>query len=198
VSQLWIALEKRDGTQWRHFLGALAENRRVTSKDLRAARDQWEKSSKHNKKGGLKRWDPEPFRQEAMLARTQALFERRFEAYGGLLPLTDYGREDQPKNLDRSARRDLASKLTDWFYEGGAGLLLSGRALEQFEKARWALKSAEATPADIREVSQLRNRSQDRPGSASASRAHHSARQRTSAGSHRDADRAIARGATSS
>jgi hypothetical protein len=29
VTQLWIALEKRDGIQWGHFLLALAENRRL-------------------------------------------------------------------------------------------------------------------------------------------------------------------------
>jgi hypothetical protein len=158
VSQLWIALEKRDGTQWRNFLGALAENSRVTSEDLRTARDQWEKILKGQRKGWLETMGaPSPFRQEATLARTQPLFVKRFEAYGGLLPLTDYGPEDQPKDLDHSARRDLASKLTDWFYEGGAGLLLSGRALEQFQKARWALNSAEAAPADVRrELSQLR------------------------------------------
>jgi hypothetical protein len=158
VSQLWIALEKRDGTQWEHFLEALAENRRVTSEDLRKARDEWKGVLRAQRPEWLETMGaPSPFRQEATLARTQPLFEKRFEAYGGLLPLTDYGPEDKPKDLDPRAKRDLASKLTDWFYEAGAGLLLSGRALEQFQKARRAIDNPDAAPTDIRrELSQLR------------------------------------------
>ncbi|MGH9897139.1 MAG: hypothetical protein ACREA0_35125, partial [bacterium] len=40
VSQLWIALEKRDGHQWIHFLSELASNRRVRSPALKRARNK--------------------------------------------------------------------------------------------------------------------------------------------------------------
>jgi hypothetical protein len=41
VNQLWAAFEARDGTQWLHFIEALAANRKLRSGDLRAVRDAW-------------------------------------------------------------------------------------------------------------------------------------------------------------
>jgi hypothetical protein len=158
VSQLWIALEKRDGNQWGYFLKRLADDRRVGSEGLRKARDKWEAVLKAQRKEWLETMGaPSSFRQEAVLARTQPLFEKRFEAYGELLPLTDYGPENQPKDLGRDERKKLANRLREWFYKGGAGLLLSGRAFEQFQSAREALSNPCASSADIRgELSQLR------------------------------------------
>jgi hypothetical protein len=158
VSQLWIALEKRDGNQWLYFLDELASNRRVGSPALRSARDKWKTVIKAQRDDWLETMGlPSVFRQEAVLARTQPLFERRFEAYGRLLPLTDYGPENHPKQLDLTQRELLAEKLSDWFYEKGAGLLLSGRALEQFNAARNVLRTPNARPEAVRkELSGLR------------------------------------------
>ena len=97
------------------------------------------------------------FRQDAVLARIAPLFERRWEAYSKLLRMTDYGSEDEPKQLSEGDRRGLAEKLTRWFYEDGGGLLLSGRAHEQFLRARATVSDVCAKPSAVREeLSRLR------------------------------------------
>jgi hypothetical protein len=54
-------------------------------------------------------------------------------------------------------RRDLADQLTSWYYEDGAGLLLSGRSFAQFERVRKALVTAQVDGTRLRrEFSQLR------------------------------------------
>jgi hypothetical protein len=74
-----------------------------------------------------------------------------------LLPLTDYGRETDPKELTLNQRRDLEEELRAWFYKNGAGLLLSGRAFEQFQKARTMLVAKDADRFVIhKELSKLR------------------------------------------
>jgi hypothetical protein len=158
VSQLWIALEKRDGRQWLHFLGVLAINHKVGSLKLRTAHSKWKSVIEAQPPEWLTTMGvPSAFRQEAVLAQVPQLFERRFDAYGHLLPLTDYGPADQPRDLEFPARRHLADNLTAWYYENGAGILLSGRALAQFQRARSALVTEDASPAAIRhELSKLR------------------------------------------
>jgi len=158
VSQLWIALEKRDGTQWLHFLGALANNDRVGSDKLRGAHREWAGIIKAQRKDWLDPMgSPSDFRQGAALARAPELFQRRLEVYGDLLPLTDYGRENNPKELTLDQRGDLENSLRAWFYKKGAGLLLSGRAFEQSQRARATLVMTDADPSAIqKELSKLR------------------------------------------
>lgn len=118
MSQLWIALEKRDGTQWLHFLGALANNDRVGSDKLRGAHREWAGIIKAQRKDWLDPMgSPSDFRQGAALARAPELFQRRLEVYGDLLPLTDYGRENNPKELTLDQRGDLENSLRAWFYK---------------------------------------------------------------------------------
>jgi hypothetical protein len=158
VSQLWIALEKRDGHEWLYYLGKLANNDRVGSPELRSAHSKWKVIMDRQPKDWLETMGtPSAFRQGAVLARVSELFQKRFDAYSDLLPLTDYGPEDNPKNLTHTERRKLADRLTAWFYGKGAGLLLSGRAFDQFLKTRRTLVRAGSSNDDIRnELSQLR------------------------------------------
>jgi len=158
VSQLWIAMEKRDGNQWMYFLSKLATNRKVKSPALLKARDRWKAIMTAQKPQWRESMGvPSAFRQAGVLSRAQSLFERRFDAYGRLLPLTHYGPENQPKDLGPNARKDLADKLTAWFYERGSGLLLSGRAFEQFQRVRETLTTEDAGPDVLRnEFSRLR------------------------------------------
>ena len=151
VSQLWIALEKRDGRQWMHFLFELANSRRVGSQDLKRARDMWKRIIDAQRSDLLETMGiPTAFRQAGVLARAESLFERRFEAYGRLLPLTKFEEEEHSADLDSAARDELADKLITWFYDGGSGLLLSGRSFEQFQKVRETLRSESATPLTLR------------------------------------------------
>lgn len=158
ISQLWIALEKRDGNQWIHFLEALADNRKTTTPELQEAYEKWRRIIDKQRSDWLQTMGtPSSFRQEGVLARSASLFEKRFEAYSRLLPLTEYGSEVRPKVLDLQARRRLANDLRLWFYSEGAGLLLSGRALTQFQNVRRILKEVSVEPARVRdELSQLR------------------------------------------
>jgi hypothetical protein len=77
------------------------------------------------------------------------LFESRLKLYAALLPLTEYGPEDRPKELPLGEREALAGKLTVWYYKDGAGLLLSGKGLEHFREARAALAKRDAAPTEI-------------------------------------------------
>lgn len=158
VSQLWIALEKRDGHQWRHFLSQLANNTSVGSAALRKACKKWERILSEQNEGWLDTMGiPSVFRQDAVLTRASSLFGKRFEAYARLLPLTDYGRKEDPADLDPTARRELADRLAKWFYVEGAGLLLSGRALVQYLRVRTKLRETDSTPTELwKEFSQLR------------------------------------------
>jgi hypothetical protein len=158
VSQLWIALEKRDGRQWKYFLECVATNRKLKSDELTSAHEQWKTIIDTQKPDWLETMGvPTPFRQQATLGRLSSLFEKRFDAYSSLLPLTEYGTEADPRELDRQARDGLANRMTAWFYEDGAGLLLSGRALEQFNRARETLRSPTLPGSSLRaELSKLR------------------------------------------
>ncbi|WP_132195150.1 hypothetical protein [Kribbella orskensis] len=158
VSQLWIALEKRDGRQWLHFLSALARNRRVGSPGLRDAHKKWETIIGAQRAEWLTTMGtPTAFRQGAVLARVPPLFDRRFVAYGRLLALTDVGSAAQPRELDLPERSELADGLMAWYYEQGAGLLLSGRAFAQFQRVQDALLAQYTEPAALQlEFSRLR------------------------------------------
>lgn len=158
VSQLWIALEKRDGNQWLWFIRELAKNSHVGSPRLREARDQWERIIEAQPRAWRETMGvPSPFRQDAVLGRVQPLFERRFAAYSALLPYTEYGPEGEPREVPSSERKTLSDRLSEWYYADGAGLLLSGRALEQFLRARQTLISADATNQAVQdELSKLR------------------------------------------
>jgi hypothetical protein len=158
VSQLWIALEKRDGRQWEQFLKRVAENKKLKSEKLTLAYTRWTAILEAQEPGFLETMGlPTAFRQQATLGRVSSLFERRFEAYGRLLPLTEYGAEQQPRNLGSKDREDIADSMSRWFYEGGAGLLLSGRAHDQFGRVREILRSPSPTPSAVRdELSKLR------------------------------------------
>jgi hypothetical protein len=129
-----------------HFLNDLAESSTVGTRKLCDARDEWTRVMKGQDDEWLGTMGlPTRFRQDAALGRAVPLFERRFDAYSRLWPLTSYGPEGKPKELDAAARQDVADQLNDWFYTDGAGLLLSGRALRQFIEARDILMEADAT-----------------------------------------------------
>jgi hypothetical protein len=159
VSQLWISLEKRDGNQWKHYLDELQRNKKVRSEKLSNAYDKWSQimdaqCSDWREPMGSR----SEVRQQALLARLPAIFNQRFQAYAELLPLTDCGSESQPKDLTHARREELADSLRSWYYRGGAGLLLSGRTLQQFEKARGRLLDQSANASDVRqELSRLRS-----------------------------------------
>lgn len=147
VSQLWIALEKRDGGQWKHYLSELSKNRSVRSDKLAESASQWKaivdaQPAKWQGTMGI----PTPFRQEAALQRTAPLFEKRLESYAKLLPHLDVGSEEQPRSLSPSECAELENKLKEWFYDGGSGLLLSGRAFHQFQVVRRQLRKQPHEP----------------------------------------------------
>jgi hypothetical protein len=91
-----------------------------------------------------------PLEEELVLSRAGALLERQLLAFGQLLPLTEYGSEEAPLDLPLSERQERARRLTAWYYEEGAGLLLSGKSMGQYQSARKALEDPEAEPAAIR------------------------------------------------
>ena len=157
VSQLWIALEQRNGHQWREFLTKLSQSR-VSSERFKEAASRWVKIlDQQPEKWCGPMGVPTPFRREAALQRTGPLFEKRFEPYTKLLPQLDLGPPEAPRSLSVAERAVLAEELRRWFYESGSGLLLSGRASEQFGRFRSILTDPHATPEDVRhEASQLR------------------------------------------
>jgi hypothetical protein len=158
VSQLWIALEKRDGRQWLWFLGKLAGNPKTSSIDLQKAHKKWARIIEAQRPDFLDTMGtPTPFRQEAVLARLAQLFDKRVEAYARLLPLTDVGPEGQARRLDVNEGTTLATSLREWYYREGAGLLLSGRSSSQFETVRNLLQQHSVDPDRLRaEFSKLR------------------------------------------
>jgi hypothetical protein len=145
VSQLWLALEKRDGKNWVYFLGKLANNRKVTSPDLKRAHENWAKvmDNQHPKFRNTM-GVPTPFRQSAALNRTAELFRARLTAYGKLLPLLNHRRI-----IAGYGSRAVAKEMTEWFYENGNGLLLSGRAHEQFRQTRSVLEATYSRYKDV-------------------------------------------------
>lgn len=142
VSQLWAAFEKRNASNWLHFLKELADDWRVGSAELRVAYDEWSKLL--NEPGqpdepASNRTDPN--------GPTDALFRARSSAYATLLPLTRYGSEEKPFEPSAQERAARDAELTDWFYDTG-GLLMSAPTLVAFRTARAELRRSEATNAE--------------------------------------------------
>jgi hypothetical protein len=156
VSQLWIALEKRDGNSWMHFLRRVAVNPRLRSIDLQAACKKWEGIIAAQREDWLTTMGiPTPYRQAATLARVPELFQKRFDTYSELLSLTDFA-GIASVGSDGEALSSAADRMTTWYYANGAGLLLSGRAFEQFHQTREILRSSLSEKAVTESLSRLR------------------------------------------
>ena len=91
-----------------------------------------------------------PYWERAKLSAVQPLLEARLPAYGTLWELTEYGPEEAPKQLNQVARTKLANDLRAWYFEAGAGLLLSASAQRQWDAVRKKLLSENPAPSDIR------------------------------------------------
>lgn len=149
VSQLWIALEKRDGTNWLDFLKDVANNPRLRSEKLSIACSRWEEilkaqEPKMREPMGI----PTSYRQAAALSRAPELFQARLKAYAELLPHLDYDRLSA-RQVDAAS---LDHEMRAWYYEDGNGLLLSGRSLEQFQRTRTALRVGNGAEAGVNEA----------------------------------------------
>ncbi|MDD7942904.1 hypothetical protein PHK61_31290 [Actinomycetospora lutea] len=154
VSQLWLALQKRDGHNWMHFLAECSGNRRLASEDLAKASRRWAALMRSQPQHLRETMGvPTPYRQSASLNRAAELFKARLTAYGKLLPLLN------PRSMEsgHAQPRAVAERMLDWYYQEGNGLLLSGRALDQFRRTREALERSDETSSrrDV-ELSQLR------------------------------------------
>lgn len=146
VSQLWIALEKRNSEQWLEFLRQLSEDRRVRSEPLKAALRDWQLIV--DKQPPELRVLPR-VRDEPSYERPPALADARLDAYRALLPLTDVGRPGKITALSPRERRKREDALTAWYY-GGGGLLLSEHAHRAFLAARSRLEDPHAKDEHIR------------------------------------------------
>ena len=63
------------------------------------------------------------------------IHEKRLDAYAQLWELTKEFRINGPL-IDSKCRRDLADKLTNWYYQPGGGMLLMGHTLAVFLRLR--------------------------------------------------------------
>jgi hypothetical protein len=152
-----MALEKRDGTQWRNYLTELARSPEVGSRRLLEAAERWKVVLDEQPVDWLETMGvPSRFSQDAALGRAGSLFEKRLDAYKSLLPLTEYGSEDSPRHLRPDEKKALADRLRAWYYQDGAGLLLSGRAHKQFQQARQYLDEDRGAVDVNRVLSKLR------------------------------------------
>jgi hypothetical protein len=149
VSQLWISFAKRDGGQWLHYVGELAEDPRVGSEDLKRAHRDWQAvmDAQPNELKTLPRVREDASRSMAIEVE-QGLFEARLNSYRSLLHLTSV-QSPSTGTLSPDERRDRAKELTEWFYSGG-GLLLSGDALNVFLVARSRLEDERSTDDVLR------------------------------------------------
>jgi hypothetical protein len=152
VSQLWIALAKRDGTQWLHFLGELANDSNVGSKQLLEAHRKWEAivNAQPEELKALPRVREDVIESSAA-EPDPALFEARLKAYQMLLPLTDVGSPGKATTWTSQEREERAREFTAWFYFTG-GLLLSGDAHRAFYAARERLQDKCATDEELRQA----------------------------------------------
>ncbi len=134
LAQLWISFDKRDGDQWCHYLGKLAENKSVATGKLTAAADAWVgivKSSRvpaaDSVRGSAGQLGHTP------VERVPGLFEARLRAYRRLTPeLTSQSMADEAR------RTALSGRLTVWLRMHG--LLLSGESLNRFLSLRDLLR----------------------------------------------------------
>ena len=137
VSQLWTAYARLDLTQWNYHLGELATSREVGSADLRAAVELWrifQASDQSDASAAMVRM---PAHSEPS---SPHLFAARLDAYRSLLTLT---------RVESGVGYADASALTDWYYTGANGLVLSGDALRAFLDVRDHLASGDATEKSV-------------------------------------------------
>jgi hypothetical protein len=80
---------------------------------------------------------------QSSVAGIEGLFVERLRKYARLLSLTG----NAPGNMED--RKKLSKQIRQWYYDGGAGLLLSGRALRQLLAARHALADSSVTEAEV-------------------------------------------------
>jgi hypothetical protein len=154
VSQLWIAFAKRDGRQWLGFIGELATDRRVGTKRLREAHQQWQ-DVMEGQPEELKA--PPRVRGGDEIEGVSDLYTARLNAYQSLLPLTSHrsrgkrtsltGKQTKT-TLTPKERQKRADDLTAWFYSGG-GLLLSGDAHNAFQAARSRLEDEQPAEQEL-------------------------------------------------
>lgn len=139
VNQLWIALAKRDGIQWVYFLGKLANSKRVGGEAVLSAHKQWDAIM--NEQPSVWREPPRargPVGEVPVVESISGLFEHRLDRYSALVAMMPrLGQEQQEE------RGELSKRMTDWYFSGGAGLLLSGRAVRQFFIVRESLSDAD-------------------------------------------------------
>jgi hypothetical protein len=138
VSQLWTAYAKRDADQWLYFMDKLARDEHVGGSDLRNAHGAWcTLIAKTCEEGRLSRV------RDSKGPQAESLLNARLDAYEALIPLTDYGPEDQPLAMSLEDRGTRATEMMVWFYERG-GLLMSSDALVAFRLAHQRLTASDA------------------------------------------------------
>jgi hypothetical protein len=100
-----------------------------------------------------------PAWERAKLSAVGPLTQARLPRYQDLWELTNVGSKPEPKDLTAEERLELTERIRAWYYDHGAGLLLSDDARRQWEAVQGKL-SDEASPApDIwRAMSCLRTR----------------------------------------
>jgi hypothetical protein len=141
VSQLWISRTKRDGTQWAHYLGKLAECDATNSDGLERAATLWRHIV-----------DTSPVKSDASVRRStgrtmteavervDGLFEARLAAYNTLMPCLSSAamstREKQAALVDAQT-----GPMRTWLREHG--LLMSGDALYRYMRLRRLLEGDE-------------------------------------------------------
>jgi len=155
VSQLWMAYDSGNHTQWNYYLGELTsyEWSLVGPKNAEIAKAyrQWralaeDLDSQRAKAGadsnqGLPAVESSPRSGWRTADQISAgLLTARLGAYAGLLPLTEWSRDEE-----RAERLIRHGKIRDWMYEKSNALLLSGDALaaEQYVEALLKPESAD-------------------------------------------------------
>lgn len=127
VSQLWIAFEKRDFTQWLHFLSELAQNPKVRTKRLEKAVDEWRLIPIDPDSTESVRGSTDQLRSSVSVI--SGLFEARLDAYQDLMVLLAPAtlRQNRERLTSDDAQPDT---LRHWYLRHG--LLLSGDALHHY------------------------------------------------------------------
>lgn len=134
LSQLWIAFEKRDGRQWVYFLSELAENRKVTTEDLREAVEKWRVVLDNPQPTPPLRGSADE--RPAPVENVAGLFEARADAYRELMRILNPRFLEDERTRAALMREDGA--LAEWYRR--FGLLLSGDSLSRYLGLREALE----------------------------------------------------------
>jgi hypothetical protein len=92
-----------------------------------------------------------PYRKQRALNRQTALVAARLETYRKVLEWMRPYFDNQGKALEVSVgdRQEHVRRLRDWYYEGGAGLLLSGNAFNAYRDCRSALLDPRASSESV-------------------------------------------------